>query len=159
MPGNGTNFEAPLLVGTRPQSSPTTPQINDYGSAVLSQQVQLAVATGTGAVTGTCYLPIGSAILDILVDTTTVWNSGTSDTLSVGSAAAGTQYASGVDVKTSTGRVRPTFTAAQLAALQNIAAPAELFMTVTQVGTAATTGATTVTVIYAPTVQLYVGNT
>lgn len=159
MPGNGTNFEAPLLVGTRPQSSPTTPQINDYGSTVLAQQVQLAVATGTGAVTGTCFLPIGSAIVDILVDTTTVWNSGTSDTLSVGSAAAGTQYASGVDVKTAASRIRPTFTAAQLTNGQNVAAPAELFITVTQVGGAATTGLTTVTVLYMPTSQPFVGNT
>jgi hypothetical protein len=159
MPGYGTNFTAPLLVGTRPQSSPTTPAINDYGSTVVAQQVTLVVATGTAAVTGTCYIPIGAAILDILVDTDTVWNSGTSDTLSVGTAAAGTQYASGVDVKTSAVRIRPTFTAAQLAAMQNVAAPAELFVTITQVGAAASTGKTVVSVLYMPTVQAFTGNT
>jgi hypothetical protein len=159
MPGYGTSFNGPVLVGTRPQNSATTPAVNDYGLVVLAQQVALAVNTGTGAVTGTCYLPIGSAILDIVCDTTTAWNSGTSDTLSVGTAAAGTQYASGVDVKTATGRTRPTFTATQLTNMQNVAAPAELFFTVTQVGTAATTGATLVTVFYMPVVQAFTGNT
>lgn len=159
MPGNGTNIEAPLLVGSRPQSTPTTPQISDFGSTVLAQQISLAVATGTGAVSGSVYLPIGSRIVDILVDTTTVWNSATSDTLSVGSAAAGTQFASGVDVKTSAVRVRPTFTAAQLAAMASVAAPTQIFATVTQVGAAATTGATTVTILYQPTLQPFVGNT
>lgn len=159
MPGYGSNMEAPLLVGTRPQSTPTTPAVNDWGGVVCAQQIALAVATGTGAVTGTCYIPIGAQILDILVDTTTVWNSGTSDTLSVGTAAAGTQFASGVDVKTSAGRVRPTFTATQLTNMEGVAAPAEIFATVTQVGTAATTGATLVTILYLPTQQLYTGNT
>jgi hypothetical protein len=159
MPGPGTNFEAPLLVGTRPQSSPTTPQINDYGSAVLEQDVTLAVGSGTVAVSGTVYIPIGSKLLDILVDTGTVWNSATSDTLSVGTAAADTTYASGVDVKTSSGRVRPTFTAAQLIAMGNVVAPAELVATITQVGAAATTGLTVARFLYAPTVQTGVGNT
>jgi hypothetical protein len=159
MPGPGTSFEAPLLVGTRPQSSPTTPGINDAGSAVLAQQIQLNVATGTTAVTGTAYIPIGANILDIIVDTTTAWNSATSDTLSVGTAAAGTQYASTVDVKTSAVRIRPTFTAAQLAALQTVDSPGQIFATVTQVGAAATTGATTVTILYQPTLQPFTGNT
>lgn len=159
MPGYGTRIEAPLKISTRPQSSPTTPSVDDTGMAICAQQIALAVATGTGAVTGSCYIPIGAQILDILVDTTTVWNSGTSDTLSVGTAAAGTQFASGVDVKTSAGRVRPTFTATQLTNMEGVAAPAELFATVTQVGTAATTGATLVTIIYMPTEQIYTGNT
>ncbi len=159
MPGYGSNIEAPLNIGTRPQSSPTTPSVNDWGQAVCAQQITLAVATGTAAVTGSCYIPIGAQMIDILVDTTTVWNSGTSDTLSVGTAAAGTQFASGVDVKTSTGRVRPTFTATQLGNMEGVASPAQVFATVTQVGTAATTGATLVTILYVPTLQVYIGNT
>lgn len=158
MPGNGTNIEAPLLVGTRPQSSPTTPWINDFGSAVVVQQMTLAVATGTAAVSGTLYVPIGCKLLDVLVDTQVAWNSGTSDVLSLGTAAADTSYASGVSVA-ATGRVRPTFSAAQLINMGNVVAPASLVATITQVGAAASTGSTVATVLYQPTVQPYTGNT
>ena len=159
MPGYGTNIDGPLLIGTRPQSSATTPGVNDYGGAVCAQQIDLNVATGTGAVTASCYVPIGCAIIDIISDTLVVWNSGTSDTLSVGTAAGGTQYASGVDTKTAAGRTRPTFTAAQLTVGGTVAAPGQIFATITQVGAAATTGMTTVTILYLPVVQPFIGNT
>jgi hypothetical protein len=154
MPGPGTNFEAPLLVGTRPQSSPTTPQINDYGSAVLEQRVTL-VANSTTAVTANLYLPIGSVILDITEDTTTAWSSGTA-VATVGTAAADTTYAPSTDVH-AVGRARPAFTT-QLANMGNVVAPAEIFITVTPTGATAA-GQTVVTLTYAPTVQPFIGNT
>jgi hypothetical protein len=155
MPGPGTNFEAPLLVGTRPQSSPTTPQINDYGSAVLEQRVTL-VANSTTAVTANLYLPIGSVLLDITEDTTTAWSSGTA-VATVGTAAADTTYAGSTDVHAA-GRARPAFSPAQLLAMGNVVAPAEIFITVTPTG-ATSGGQTVITLEYAPTVQTGVGNT
>lgn len=158
MPGNGTNFEAPLLVGTRPQSSPTTPWINDYGSVLIEQDMTLAVATGTAAISGTIYVPIDSKLVDVIVDTQVAFNSGTSDVFSLGTVAAGTSYASGVSVAAAA-RVRPTFTAAQLINMGNVVAPGELVGTITQSGTAATTGSVVARVLYSPTAQPFTGNT
>lgn len=154
----GTNFEAPLFVGTRPQSSPTTPWINDSGSVVIEQDITLVVATGTSAVSGTIYVPNGSELLDVMVDTMVAFNSGTTDVLSLGTAAADTSYASGVTVH-ATGRVRPTFTAAQLINMGNVAAPGELVATITQGGTAATTGSVVARVLYTSNAQTLTGNT
>jgi hypothetical protein len=158
MPGPGTSFEAPLLVGTRPQSSPTTPWINDFGSVVIEQDTTLAVATGTTAVSGTLYVPTGSKILDVIVDTEVAFNSGATDVLSLGTAAADTSFASGVNVAAA-GRLRPTFTAAQLINMGNVVAPGELVATITQGGTAATTGSVIARVLYSPTLQPFTGNT
>jgi hypothetical protein len=158
MPGNGTNFEAPLLVGTRPQSSPTTPWINDYGSVVIEQDITLGVATGTAAVSGTIYVPVGSELLDVIVDTQVAFNSGTSDLLSLGTAVADTSYASGVTVR-ATGRVRPTFSAAQLINMGTVVAPGALVATIAQVGAAATTGSVVARVLYTSNAQTLTGNT
>ena len=146
------------MVGTRPQSGISTPAVNDYGSTVIQQDITLAVATGTGAVSGTIYIPVGSQIIDVIVDTLVAWNSGSSDTFSLGTAAGGTQFASGVSTA-ATGRVRPTFTAAQLLAMQNVGFPAAVIGTITQGGAAATTGSVVAQVLYVPTVQPFIGAT
>lgn len=153
MPGPGTSFVGgPVLTGTHEYTTPTVTM--DMGVCVLTQTAQI-VQNGTAAVSVSFALPIGSQVIDILSDTTVVWNSGTSDTLSVGTIAAGTTFASGVSTA-ATGRVRPTFTAAQLAAMQATTVPA-VVATVTPVGTAATTGTTDLTLVYAQTVQTLTG--
>ena len=90
-----------------------------------------------------------------MVDVLTAFDSATSAVLSVGTSAGGTQYASTVDVKTATGRIRPTFTAAQLAAMESVsvlgvAAPttAPVVVTITPTG-ATTAGYVQVTLVYA----------
>lgn len=150
MAGPGTTFTGPVISGDKKYADGNGPA--NVGLCVLSQVATLT-QNGTTAVSHQFVLPYGAQIVDILADTTTAWNSGTSDTLSVGTAAAGTQYASGVSTAT-TGRVRPTFTAAQLSAMSNIGANTSVYATVTPVGTAATTGSTTVTILYVQTVQL-----
>lgn len=155
MPGFGTNIEAPLLVGTRPQSTPTTPQINDWGSAVIMQRATL-IANSTTAQTANLYLPLGSVVLDVTEDTETAWSSGTA-VATVGTAAADTTYSGSTDVH-AVGRVRPAFTATQLTNMGSVVAPGLLAITVTPTG-ATTGGKTVVTVSYAPTVQPYIGNT
>ena len=154
MPGPGSNF-GPITISTRPQSSPTTPNINDGGMAVCEQNVTLA-QNGTTAVSGTLYLPIGSVILDIIEDTTVAWNSGTA-VATVGTAAADTSFAPSTSVAAA-GRVRPTFTAAELINMGSIASPAAVVATVTPTG-ATTAGSTNIKVLYAPTVQQFTGNT
>ena len=157
MPGPGTSFiGGPVLTGTVPNPGYVSGQLADMGLCILTQSVALT-QNGATAVTAEIATPPDSQIIDIIVDTTTAWNSGTSDTLSVGTAAAGPQYASGVTGITSTGRIRPTFTATQLTNMLNILANVNVFVTVTPVGTAATAGATTVTFVYAQTVQTLLG--
>lgn len=141
----GAAFQGPVVTGNR-----LGPNVNGIGpNQGLSIGMQQAVLNQNGAtaVSVTTYIPKHSVLVDIIVDTLTAWDSATSDTLSVGTAAAGTQYAGSVDVKTA-GRVRPTFSAAQLAAMAD--AGEALVATVTPVG-AASAGQTVVTYVYAQT--------
>lgn len=111
-----THFSGPVMAGTKTAGETNGP---NQGYMLMQQEVALT-QNSTNAVSATLYVPKGSKIVNILVDVLTAFNSGTSATLSVGSTAGGTQYASGVDVKTATGRITPTFTAAQLAAMANV---------------------------------------
>lgn len=153
MAGPGTAITGPLLSGTKRFADGNGAA--NVGTAVLMQTATLT-QNGLNDVSASFVVPQGSKLLDILVDTTTAWNSGTSDTLSVGIAAGGTDYASGVSVAAA-GRVRPTFTAAQLAAMEDVGTNVDVVATVTPAGTAATAGTTNVTLVYAQTVQLTAG--
>jgi len=146
-----TNFTGPVTSGDLQQGQTNGPNI---GFARLAQSVALT-QNGATAVSATLYIPAGSQIVSFDIDVLTAFNSGTSATLSVGISAAATTYVSGVDVKTATGRIAPTYTAAQLAAMSNqtvlgVAAPtvAPVVVTITPVGTAATAGYVSVTVNY-----------
>lgn len=145
-----TTFSGPVRSGTLKSGETNGPNI---GLAVLQQETSIT-QNSTNAVSSTLYIPVGSKIVNILVDVLTAFNSGTSAVLSVGTSAGGTQYASGVDVKTATGRITPTFTAAQLAAMSNVtvlgaAAPttAPVVVTVTPTG-ATSAGYVRVTIVY-----------
>jgi hypothetical protein len=146
----GTAFAGPVVTGNREGQGVTGVGPN-LGLAVCMQQVTLN-ANAANAVSVTTYLPRHSVLIDVLADTLTAWNSATSDTLSVGTAAAGTQYVSGVDVKTAAGRQRPTFTAAQLSAMLDTGSNEAIVATVTPVGSAAA-GQTVVTYVYVQTVN------
>ena len=146
-----TTFSGPVRAGTKKQGETNGPNL---GVVTLMQETAIT-QNGTNAVSSTLYIPAGSKIVDIIVDVLTAFDSATSAVLSVGTAAAGTQYAGSVDVKTATGRIIPTFTAAQLAAMSNVSVlgvadptPAPVVVTVTPTG-ATTAGYVRVTVIYA----------
>jgi metal-dependent HD superfamily phosphatase/phosphodiesterase len=146
-----TTFSGPVRSGTLKTGETNGPNL---GLAVLEQETSIT-QNSTTAVSSTLYIPVGSKIINILVDVLTAFNSGTSAVLSVGITAGGTEYASGVDVKTATGRITPTFTAAQLAAMSNVtvlgvAAPttAPVVVTVTPTG-ATSAGYVRVTLVYA----------
>jgi hypothetical protein len=138
-------FTGPLSTFTQKLSG----LAGSYTDQGFCQMAQTATITqnGTNAVTVAIYLPQGSQIISITPDVTVAFDSVTSATLTAGTAAAGTQYVSGVNAKT-TGRAAPTYTAAQLTAMANIGATnVGIFITVTPVG-ATTVGTVIVTVQY-----------
>lgn len=140
-----TSWSGPLASGTRDGGYGT--DVN-MGLAVLSQTV-LIDYDATLVQSKTVNLPEDSQIVDILVDVLTAYNSATSATLSVGIAAAGTEYAGSVNAKTA-GRTRPTFSAAQLAAMDDIDTNKTVVATVTSVGQP-TAGQVRVTYLYVQT--------
>lgn len=136
----GTYMTGPLQTGTGLDNTGA-----DTGNVVLSQTALLNFdATLVQSVAET--LPAGAQIVNIVCDVLTAYNSATSATLTVGTAAAGTQYASGVNAKTA-GRTTPTFTAAQLTAMSNIGNNTSVVATVTSVGQP-TAGQVRVTIQY-----------
>ena len=132
-----STFQKPVRVCDESRAS--------IGNVVLSQTAVLN-QNSTTAVSGTFAVPAGAQLVDVVVDVLTAFNSATSAVLSVGTAAAGTQYAGSVDAKTA-GRVRPTFTAAQLAAMDDVGTNTSVVATITPTG-ATSAGQVRVTVLY-----------
>lgn len=150
MPAPGTAFDGPLISGNKRFADAAGPA--NAGYAILSQSAVLN-QNGTNNVTQTFVLPPRSQILGFDLDTTTAWNSGTSASLTVGTAAGGAQYVTGVDVKANTSpRAAQTFTTAQLAAMANIGTNTSVVATVTVSG-ATSAGSSRVTVRYVQTVD------
>ena len=121
------------------------PSGRGVGSAVMSQTALINFDTDL-VQEAAFVLPLAGQMVDIIVDVLTAYNSLTSATLTVGSASGGTQYAGAVDAKTA-GRVRPTFTAAQLAAMDDIGSNVSVYATITSVGQP-TQGSVRVTLLY-----------
>lgn len=140
-----TTFSGPLASGDKDAGVSGGSNI---GLAVLSQTM-LINFDATLVQSGTINLPVNSQIVSMFADVLTAYNSATSATLTVGTAAAGTQYASGVNAKTA-GRTIPTFSAAQLAAMDDIGSTTTVVATVTSVGQP-TAGQVRVTVQYVQT--------
>lgn len=145
-----THFSGPVLSGDLQSGDTNGP---NQGFAVLMQTTTIT-QNSTNAVSSTLYIPAGSQILDFNIDVLTAFNSATSATLTIGTAAAGTQYVGSINAKTA-GRAAITFTAAQLAAMSGVsvlgvASPttAPVVVTVTPVG-ATSAGYVEVTIIYA----------
>jgi len=136
-----STFKGPLKVGTIKENTGV-----NLGQVVLSQSTTIA-QNSTAVVTSTIVVPANSRLLDLMCDVGTAFNSATSAVLSIGSAAAGTQYAGSIDVKTATGRIAPACTGAQLLAMANVGANTTIHATVTPTG-ATTAGYVRVTVTY-----------
>lgn len=146
----GTSYAGPVISG--PRSAPKTDGTPQNQGLCLLMQEMVLVHNGSSVVNASIALPKHSVIVDIIADTTTAWNSATSDTLSVGTSTGDTTYASGVDVKAGAARIRPTFTAAQLLAMQDIGTTETVTASVTPVGSASA-GQTVVTVLYVQTIN------
>lgn len=124
---NGSHWSGPLCSGTVKDGATA-----NLGYAVLSQ-TGTYTQNGLTAVSVTFYLPANAQITEFFIDSLVAYNSATSATLSIGTAAAGTQYVSGVDMKVA-GRLSPTLTAAQLTAMANITTNTTMVATITVVG-------------------------
>lgn len=86
-------------------------------------------------------LPIGMLVNNVVVKTTTNWNSGTSATVSVGVTGAATQFINGVNLLAAGNEY---FIAAASTNMVQIAASQFLVVTLAVAGAAATAGALTI---------------
>lgn len=124
----------------------------DGGFMVLSQTTTVATVAAGTATSATLTLPASSQIVDFYVDTVTdeVVGGGTATAIAmtIGTAAAGTQYVSSTDVFGG-GRIALSFTAAQLTAMSDIGTSQSVVITVDPNGTISTTqGVYRLTVVY-----------
>jgi hypothetical protein len=125
----------------------------DGGFVAMSQTTTVTTVAAGTATSATLTLPASSQIINILIDVVQdeVVGGGTATTLpvTVGTAAAGTQYVSSTDVFAG-GRAAITFTAAQLLAMSDIGSNTSVVITADPNGTISTTQAIIrMTVVYA----------
>ena len=133
--------------------SGTLTDSTDGGYVVVSQTTTVTTAAAGTATSASLTLPAYSQIIDIKVDGTTVANAGagtaTAIAVTVGTAAAGTQYMSSTD-GIAGGRLTFAPTAAQTAAMADITTNQSVYITVDPNGTISTTqGVFRLTVVYA----------
>ena len=133
--------------------SGTLTDTTDGGFVVLSQTTTVTTAAAGTATSATITLPASSQIIDFVVDMTVneVVGAGTATTIpmTIGTAAAGTQYVSSTDVFAG-GRIALTFTAAQLSAMADIGTRQSVVITLDPNGTIVSTqGVVRLTVVYA----------
>jgi hypothetical protein len=143
-----TYFGSTLRAG-----SGTLTDTTDGGFVVMTQTTTVTTAAAGTATSATLTLPASSQIIDIIADMTVneVVGGGTATAIAmtVGTAAAGTQYVSSTDVFAG-GRAALTFTAAQLTAMSDIGSNTSVVVTLDPNGTISTTqGVIRLTVVYA----------
>jgi hypothetical protein len=133
--------------------SGTLTDSTDGGYVVTAQTTTVTTVAAGTAVSASLTLPASSQIINFFVDTmvTPVAGAGTATTcpITIGTAAAGTQYLSATDAIAG-GRVALAFTTAQCAAMADISTNQTVVATVDPNGTISTTqGVFRITVVYA----------
>ena len=123
------------------------------GFVVVSQTTTVTTVSAGTAVSATLTLPASSQIIsffiDVVRDEVVGGGTATAIPMTIGTAAAGTQYVSSTDVFAG-GRIALTFTAAQLTAMSDIGANTSVVVTLDPNGTISTTqGVIRLTVVYA----------
>lgn len=136
----GTYVTGPLRTGTGLDTTAAG------GGEVVLSQTALITFDATLVQNASFKLPAGCQIVNFYADVLTAYDSLTSATLSAGTASGGTQYLSGLNAKTA-GRAANGFSAAQLAAIDDIGTNTTLVATVTSVGQP-TAGQLRFTVLY-----------
>ena len=130
--------------GTVKDTTGTTPgTVSNMGLMVLSQSTEIPAAAGATVV---AVLPAGSQILDIQVNTTTVFNAAT--TLTVGDGTTANKYVTTTTI-TSVGLISTALAASPTIVTTEInnIGTSDVLVTATTSGSAAT-GAATITVVY-----------
>jgi hypothetical protein len=140
-----TTFSGPLQSGDKPAGIAGGPNI---GQAYLAQTA-LINFDATLVQNATFNIPTSSQIVDFYVDVLTVYNSATSATVSAGITSGGTEYLSAISAKTAARRPN-AFSAAQLAAMDDVGTNRTVVATVTSVGQP-TAGQVRVTLLYVQT--------
>lgn len=140
-----TTWSGPLASGDRNAGESGGPNI---GLVALSQTAVIDF-DATLVQDVTFNIPAGSQLVDFYVDVLTAYDSATSATLSAGTASGGTQYLSAISVKTA-GRRPNAYSAAQLAAMDDVGTNRTVVATVTSVGQP-TAGQARVTMLYVQT--------
>jgi len=125
----------------------------DGGFVVMMQTTTVTTAAAGTATSASVTIPASSQIVNFFVDTVqdeaVGGGTATAIAMTIGTAAAGTQYVSSTDVFGG-GRIALTFTAAQLAAMADVGANQSVYITVDPNGTISTTqGIYRLTVVYA----------
>ena len=143
-----TYFGSTLRAG-----SGTLTDTTDGGYVVLAQTTTVTTVAAGTASSASVTIPTYSQIIEFFVDTVQdeVVGGGTATAIAmtIGTAAAGTQYVSSTDV-IGGGRIALTFTAAQLAAMADVTTNQSVYITVDPNGTISTTqGIYRLTVVYA----------
>lgn len=136
----GTYMTGPIETGTGLDNTGA-----DTGTVTLAQTALIGF-NATLVQNATFALPANAQIVDFYVDVLTAFDSATSATLSAGLTSGGTEYLNGINVKTAARRPN-AFSAAQLAAMDDIGTNRTLVATVTSVGQP-TAGQVRVTVLY-----------
>lgn len=140
----------PWLLGTVKNTTGTTAgTIRNLGATIVIQDGALSY-TDTTAKT-IAVLPAGAQIVNIFVDVTTAFNSGTNNVITIQTASGAslaTVTATGANI--TTGRATVVLTAAQIATILNVGSTDLIVQAVfAGTGTAATTGAAAITIQYA----------
>jgi hypothetical protein len=143
-----TYFGSTLRAG-----SGTLTDTTDGGFVVMTQTTTVTTAAAGTATSSTLTLPASSQIIslfaDMVVDEAVGGGTATAIAMTIGTAAAGTQYVSSTDVFAG-GRAALTFTAAQLLAMSDIGTNTSVVVTLDPNGTIVTTqGVIRLTVVYA----------
>jgi hypothetical protein len=125
----------------------------DGGFVVMTQTTTVTTIAAGTATSATITIPAQSQIIDLIVDGTVIAVAGagtaTEVPVTIGTAAAGTQYLSATDAIAG-GRIALAFTAAQTAAMADVGTNTSVVITADPNGTVSTTqGVYRLTVVYA----------
>ena len=144
-----TTFSGPVKAGTINNTTGTTVGTNVANTGfVLMAQSANVVFEANGTTTDIATLPANSQIFQITVDVTTAFDAASTNTLDLGDGSTADEYADALALG-SLARVLATSDVSQIGNLIDIGT-SDITVTATynQSGTAATTGAATVTVLY-----------
>ena len=144
-----TTFSGPVKAGTISNTTGSSVGTNVANTGfVLMAQSANVVFEANATTTDIATLPANSQIFQITVDVTTVFNAASTNTLDLGDGSTADQYADALALG-SLARVLATSDVSQIGNLIDIGT-SDITVTATynQTGTAATTGAATVTVLY-----------
>ena len=144
-----TTFSGPVKAGTISNTTGSTVGTNVANTGfVLMAQSANVVFEANATTTDIATLPANSQIFQITVDVTTVFNAASTNTLDLGDGSTADQYADALALGT-LARVLATSDISQIGNLIDIGtSDVTVTATYNQTGTAATTGAATVTVLY-----------